>query len=118
VSGDQPKGALVKVVRQPLALDRAVALQIVADADQRLGIDIDRWRAGIRAHESERIQRRGDAAQAAQPQQLLGDVGVDAYGRFAVALEDLLRHAGQIFLERIHYVRGQGCPPPSSRRGR
>ena len=46
--------------------------------------------------EAERVDLRGDAGEVAGAQEALGEVGADAHRGFAVAVEDLLGHGGEV----------------------
>ena len=114
------KGRVGKHIREPLAVHRSIAVDVVADTDQRLGVGANGWRAAGHLHQRQRVQRRGHRLEVARTQKLLCQRGLHAHGRLTVAVVHLGRDLAEIALGRIEQVGGEGfhrrLPAPKEER--
>ncbi len=109
MSGDQPNGALGEVVEQALAFDGAVALDVVADADEGLVVGLDA-RPCRRLICTSPSGSRALVMAAGLPdaQELLGQGRLRPHGRLGVAVEDLLGDIREMLSCKASSTSGRG----------
>ena len=81
------------MVDQPFAFHGPLAVNIIAQADQRLVVTSNARRPPADLHQPQRVNGRGNRLEIAHAQKFFGQGGIGAQGGFAITIKDLDRNA-------------------------
>ncbi|MNM81399.1 hypothetical protein D3C81_934020 [compost metagenome] len=101
------KGRISKGISQALAVDCAVAIDVVTDAHHGQVVRANAVPPALGLHKVQRIESAGDARQIADPEEFLSEFGSGAHRGLYIAIEHLLGHFAQVFASGIQQLSRQ-----------